>query len=92
MATGSLNVGMYKQISASGNINPASGSILGIFVSSVSGSPTITVYDSATTTTTAKIVDTFIPVAATFYAMPASYASGLYVVIAATVSCTVFYA
>lgn len=80
----------YHQISASANIAAGNGFLGGIFVSAASGSPTLTVYDSATTTTSVKIVDTFTPVGATFYPMPARFQSGCYVVIGGTVSCTVF--
>jgi hypothetical protein len=90
--TVSNNFGMYKSVSASGNVNPASGVLVGIFVSAASSTPTITIYDSATTTTTAPIVTVFTPVAATFYPIPATYAAGLYVVISGTVACTVIYA
>jgi len=90
--TVSNNFGMYKQISASGNVNPASGVLVGIFVSAASATPTITIYDSATTTTTAPIVAVFTPVAATYYPIPATYANGLYVVISGTVQATVIYA
>jgi hypothetical protein len=89
---GSFEVGVPAQISSSTNIKPSSGSLLGIFVSSASGSPTVAVYDSATTTTTAKLVDTFTPVAGSFYRLPLSFANGLYVAIGATTSITVFYA
>ena len=84
--------GGYKQISATGNVSAYPCKIVGIFVSAASSTPTITVYDSATTTTTAKIVDTFTPAAATFYPIPAASAAGLYVVIGGTVSATVIYA
>lgn len=83
--------GGYKQISATGNVSPNPANLLGIFVSAASGSPSITVYDSATTTTATKIIDTFTPVAATYYPMPASTSAGIYVVIANTVSCTVIF-
>lgn len=79
----------YKQLSASANISAVGGNIGGIFVSAASATPTITVYDSATTTTTTKIIDTFTPVAATFYRLPFGYSAGLYVVISGTVSATV---
>lgn len=79
----------YRQISASTNVKPTSGVLGGIFVSSASNTPQITVYDSATTTTTTKIVDTFTPVAATYYPLPFGFSSGCYVVISGTVSCTV---
>ena len=88
---GSLDVGVPKQLSASANVKASSGSLIGIFCSSASGSPTITIYDDAASGTTTKIVDTFTPVAGTFYRLPCSYANGLNVVIAATTSITVFY-
>ena len=84
--------GGYKQVSATGNVSPYPAKIVGIFVSAASSTPTITVYDSATTTTTAKVVDTFTPVAATWYAIPAATSAGVYVVIDGTVSATVIYA
>ena len=87
----SVITGGYKQISATGNVSPIGCDLLGIFVSAASGTPTITVYDSATTTTTAKVIDTFTPVAATFYTLPASTGNGIYVVIGGTVSATVFF-
>ena len=85
-------VGGYKQISATGNVAPISKKMVGIFVSAASSTPTITIYDSATTTTTAKVVDTFTPVAATWYTIPVAFASGIYVVVGGTVSATVVYA
>ena len=84
--------GGYKQISAPGNVSAYPAKIVGIFVSAASSTPTITVYDSATTTTTDKVVYTFTPVAATWYPIPASTSAGLYVVIGGTVSATVIYA
>lgn len=85
----------YVQISASSNVFPNSTGpqgpcyLGGIFVSSASSSPTITVYDSATNGTTTKVVDTFTPVAGQFYPMPFQLSAGAYVVIGGTVSCTV---
>lgn len=79
----------YRQISATANIASVGGCLGGIFVSAASASPTITLYDSATTTTTAKIVDTFTPVAGIFYPLPFSFSNGLYVVIAGTVSASI---
>ena len=91
MPIGSINVAGYKQITATGNASPNGGALVGIFVSAASVTPTITVYDSATTTTTAKIIDTFIPVAGTWYQMGMGTANGIYVVITGTVSATVAY-
>lgn len=79
----------YQQISASANLKDASGVLGGIFVSAASSTPTITVYDSATTTTTTPIVSVFTPVAGTYYPLPFAFSNGCYVVISGTVSCTV---
>ena len=84
--------GGYKQLLATANVSAYPCKLVGIFVSAASATPTITVYDSATTTTTAKVVDTFTPAAATWYTIPAATAAGLYVVIGGTVSATVIYA
>lgn len=85
----------YKQISASANIKPMAGKLKGIFVSAASGTPTITVYDSAATSASdPKILDTFTPAAATSYVLPLDGAfakNGLYVVIGGTVSATIIF-
>lgn len=87
----------YKLISASANIKPMAGKLKGIFVSAIGTLPTITVYDSAATSTSdPKILDTFIPVASNTYLMPYDgiYAkNGLYVVIggSGTTSITVIF-
>lgn len=84
----------YTYISASANIKPMAGKLKGIFVSTASSTPTITVYDSAATTTTATIIGTFTPAAATSYILPldGAYAKdGLYVVISGTVTATIIW-
>jgi ABC-type nitrate/sulfonate/bicarbonate transport system substrate-binding protein len=84
----------YTYITASANIKPAAGKLKGIFVSAASSTPTITVYDSAATTTTATLLGVFTPTAATSYILPleGAYAkNGIYVVISGTVSATVLY-
>lgn len=88
---GSPVVEVYSPVlvSATGNIRAVPCQLGGVFVSSASASPSITIYDSATTTTTSKIVDTFTPLAGTYYPLPYSLQSGCYVVIAGTVSCTI---
>lgn len=78
-----------RQISASGNVRNTSGGMLGIFVSAASATPTITIYDDAATGTTTKLVDTFTPVAGTWYPLPFAFANGLNVVLGGTVSATV---
>jgi hypothetical protein len=53
--------------------------------------PSSTGYDDAATGTTTKLVDTFTPVAGTWYPMPFAFSKGLNVVIGGTVSATVGY-
>ena len=80
----------YKQLSASANVSAVSAALGGIFVSSTSGA-TITVYDDSATGTSTKLVDTFTPLAASFYPLPFSASKGLYIVISGTASITVGY-
>lgn len=86
----------YAQITATTNVatvgNAAAGYgyLKGIFVSSHTAG-TITVYDDPAAGTTTKIIDTFTPVNATFFELPAKYLKGCNVVITGTVSCTVFF-
>jgi hypothetical protein len=89
MAIGNLQIGAPKVVSASGNVKVGSGALLGIFVSAASSTPTIAVYDDAATGTTTKIVDTFTPVAGTWYPLPIGVNAGINVVIGGTVSATV---
>jgi hypothetical protein len=84
----------YTNITATANIKPMAGKLKGIFVSSASSTPTITVYDSFATATTKVILGTFTPAAATSYVLPldGAYAKdGIYVVIGGTVTATVIY-
>ena len=83
--------GFVGNISATGNICARACDMMGIFVSAASATPTITVYDSASTTTTIPIVTVFTPIAGTYYPIPASAKTGLYLVISGTVNCTVFF-
>lgn len=84
----------YTYITASANIKPMAGKLKGIFVSSASSTPTITVYDSAAATTTKTILGVFTPVGATSYMLPldGAYAKeGIYVAIGGTVAATVIW-
>lgn len=92
MAFTGSTAGYKANISATANVSPRPCDILGIFVSAASATPTIALYDSATTTTTDPIVTTFTPAAGTYYPIPASTESGAYIVISGTVNCTVFFA
>jgi hypothetical protein len=84
-------VGGYKQITATGNVSPIGCKLLGILVSA-SSSGTVTIYDSATTTTSTKVVDTVTLTAGTWLPMPIGFASGVYIVVGGTLSATVVYA
>ena len=58
----------YTYITATAQIKTAAGKLKGIFVSSVSGSPTVAFFDSFAETGAAQtIIASFVPVAATFY-------------------------
>jgi hypothetical protein len=80
-------------IEATTLVKSAPAKLKGIFVSAASSTPTITVYDTQTSDTTATILGVFTPVAATNYNFfdGLNTANGLYVVISGTVKCTVYY-
>lgn len=72
-------------ITATAVINPGPCKLLGIFVSSASNTPTITVTDG-----TATPIATFVP-GVGFYAMPFTTKTNLGITIGGTVSCTVLW-
>lgn len=92
MSVTNLNVGGYKNFTATGNVSPQPCNMLGIFVSSASATPVIQIFDSATTTTTRIVVDSFTPVAGTWYPLPFATAAGLYIVTSGTMSATIAFA
>ena len=92
MSSTNLNVGGYAQIVATTQVATKGSSMIGMFFSAATTTPTVTIYDSAVGTTTTKIVDTFTPVAGTYYPLPFSSANGLYIVLAGVVSATVSFA
>ena len=79
----------YVQIGTSTQVKTSPGELGTIFVSSVSGSPTITVYDTPAMGTSTPIVAQFIPSAATTYNFNYATKTGLYVTIGSTVNATV---
>ncbi|MES2730020.1 MAG: hypothetical protein V4621_08020 [Pseudomonadota bacterium] len=99
MSTNQLITEAYEYVQTSATVNIATsgpatagyGYLYGIFVSAASATPTITVYDEPAAGTTTKIIDTFTPVPATFYLLPAKYRRGCNVVITGTVSATIFF-
>ena len=83
----------YSQISATNLVKNQPGKLKGIFCSTVTSTPTITVYDAQTPDTTVKIIDTYTLTAATnmnFYD-GINCENGLYVVISGTASVTVYF-
>ena len=76
----------FKNITSTTTVWTGQGAILGIFVASASATPTIKVADN-----TGTIVNTFTPLAATFYPIPARFGTSLVVTIGGTVDCTVFW-
>jgi hypothetical protein len=84
----------YTYITASKQIKVGAGKLKGIFVSSASSTPTITIYDVQTGTAT-TMVGVFTPVGATYYPMGnydgAYFNQGLNVVLGGTVAATVIY-
>lgn len=80
-------------IEATTLVKSAPAKLKGIFVSAASSTPTITVYDTQTSGTTATVLGVFTPVAATNYIFfdGLNTANGLYVVLGGTVKCTVYY-
>jgi hypothetical protein len=84
----------YAAITATSQVKPAAGKINGIFVSSASGTPTITVYDSFKSSNSDPVVlATFTPTANTMHNFfQGLYVNkGIYVVIGGTVSATISY-
>lgn len=85
---------LYKQLAATNQVKIGAGKLFGIFVSSTT-SGTLTVYDSATASTSdPKIANTITVTAGTPYLnFPASmwFSKGLYVVAGGTIEFTVVY-
>ena len=84
----------YAAITATAQIKPAAGKLNGIFVSSASSTPTITVYDSSASSASDTVVlATFTPTGNTMHNFfNGLYLNkGLYVVISGTVSATISY-
>lgn len=84
----------YAAITATSQIKPAAGKLIGIFVSAASSTPTITVYDSAASSASDPVVlATFTPTANTNHNFfNGLYTNkGIYVVISGTVSATISY-
>lgn len=75
-------------ITASTLIKTGPGFLSGIFVASASNTPTIKVWDNTSAATTV-LVNTFTPVAGTWYPLPFAFETGCYITISGTIDCTV---
>lgn len=82
--------GNYRNITSSTQIRSGQGALMGIFVASASATPTIKVWDSLSASGNV-LVNTFTPVGGTYYPIPGSFGTGLFVTISGTVDCTVFW-
>jgi hypothetical protein len=80
-------------IEATTQVKQGPGKLKGIFVSTAGSTPTITVYDTQSSGTSATILGVFTPVSATNYNFfdGLNVANGIYVVISGTVKATVYY-
>lgn len=79
--------GSYKNFTATTTLNPSGSQIklLGIFVASTSGG-TLKISDGTTT-----VVNTFTPLAATFYPLPFEFDASLVITVTGTLDATASY-
>jgi hypothetical protein len=87
MSIGALNIGQYKNMTATANVLPRQGALLGFYVNSTTGG-TIQFYDSATTGTGTPITGVITPVVG-WHEIPVGVTAGVYAVIANTLNVTV---
>lgn len=83
----------YKNFTADTLIKDGAGKITGIFVAAASATPTLKLWD-ATSAAAPVLINTFTPVAATYYPMPdggVTFTRGLFADIGGTVDITIFY-
>lgn len=71
--------GVFR-ITATGQVKGANGKMLGFFVAS--GTPTVKLWDNATTGSGTVLLNTMQTTAATWYAFPASFANGVHATVA----------
>lgn len=86
-----VEYGAFKVITASAVVRTGAASLLGLFVSAASATPTVEVLN-AVTSGTATCISVFTPVAATWYPMPISTPTGITVLIGGTVAATLSWA
>lgn len=87
---GNLNVGAFKNITATGNVKSSQGALLGFYVNSTTAGM-IQFYDDPATGTTTPITGLITP-AIGWNQLPASFATGLNAVVGGTINVTIIYA
>jgi hypothetical protein len=87
---GNLNVGVYKNQTATGNVKSSQGAIIGFYVNSTTAG-TIQFYDDSATATTTPITGLITP-GIGWHFLPVTFASGLYAVVGGTLNVTIAYA
>ena len=80
----------YSNLTGDALVKTGDGHLIGIFVASASSTPTIKVWDN-TAASGSVLVNTFTPVAATWYPLPFHFGTGLYVDVGGTIDLTVSY-
>ena len=85
-----IEAGQYKNITSSTQISVNPGRLIGFFVDTASSTPTIKIWDNPAASGNV-IVNTFTPVAGTFYPAPANYLAGLFVTTSGTVGVTIYW-
>jgi hypothetical protein len=90
MSTPVTETGSFTNTTASVLVRTGPAALLGVFVAAASATPTIKVWDN-TSAAGSVVVNTFTPVAGTYYPIPARVGTGIYITISGTVDCTVFW-
>ena len=78
----------YLNGTTSQQVKGAEGDLIGIFIDSASASPTIKLWDSGTAAGNV-LVQTFTPIAGTWYPLPFHFLTGLFITIVGTVGYTI---
>jgi len=89
MALNNLEIGQYKNLTATANIKNISGALAGFYISNTTAG-TIQFYDDAGTGTTTPITGLITP-SVGWNSLPVGFANGLYAVIGGALNITVVY-
>jgi len=89
MAIGNLQVGSFKNVTASGNVKSSQGALLGFYVNSTTAG-TIQFYDDPATGTATPISGVITP-SIGWNELPVAFATGLNAVVGGTLNATISY-